>query len=435
MSRLSPDEPDESEPEHDEEDHDDENASHLDDPLYPPIKRLHEATAFVILHQKDPWEIARRLDPIANAIRESSQIPGLHQAKALQLALELGAPYWLSTKRLNDWIDLISPLVRVAMSSVRDDALSTRFFQAFGIFQSFAATQEKAETTLLQALEFAKDARREDLQLMVRATKLNMNAFRVPLEDIETEAQSILTEARRLKYSYVMGRVYLTLARTIAFCCQSDQRLFEYAQQAFILMRAENDMGLGWQALSMMIGQLQRQNDHSPKYRFQLLTQMGQLEECTIYPWFQATLYHLWSIFYFHQGDYEKARFYSLKAFAHCRAFELKSDKFYIRHQFAMIQSKRHRWKAAERHLRACAKHYKNTGSKNLAFNLDYIIAYMPLEQNDPARALSLLWALRRRVRHEIDNPVSQADLIYQISKDIKEAIRRLRIQRGMAAD
>jgi hypothetical protein len=261
-----------------------------------------------------------------------------------------------------------------------------------------------------------------------------MNVFRVTLEETQAEAQFILAEARRLQYTYVIGRVYLTLARAMAFHRHADQRVFEYAQQAFILMRAENDLGLGWQALSMMIGWLQRQNDYSPQYRHQLLTYMEQLEECTIYPWFQATLDHLWATFYFHRHTYEKARDYALKAFAHSRAFELKFDQMYIKHLLAMIQSKRHCWKLATLHLQACAKYYKDTGNKALAINLDHMVAYMPLEQNDPARALALLWALRRRIQHEIEDQFMRVHLANMVKEDIKEAVRRLRVQRDLAA-
>jgi hypothetical protein len=388
------------------------------------LHALHREISFLLLHQDEPEKIAERLDEMADIARAASQVAGPHQAKAIRLGLELRLEYWLARNKLDDWVDLIMPLLKTALE-IKDRELQSLIYRAWGIFLFYAQQHPGADNALEAALDYADEAGWDDLKLLARAERFNLNVLSLPLDEAQFQAEALIADARHLKYALVQGRAYYSLARAYQKA-SSPAEIFMYAQQALAIFIPEKAIALAGQCVAYMLGGLSYQPDHSPSYLSDLLAYLEALAQRSVDPLFQAMACYGQGCDFYYRQDYDRAREYIIGAWWNYRAIRFRSYLFVVRHMLGLVQMMRHQWPVAERHLRAAYAHYAETGDTMQAVHAQHALAYIPVEQGDLRRGLGALKAALR-VAEDLPPQPGREHLLKVIQDDCADVEKQLR--------
>jgi tetratricopeptide (TPR) repeat protein len=388
------------------------------------IMALDRETAFVILHQDEPDKIVERLDKIADVARAASQIEGNHQAKAIKLGLELRLHYWMAGNKMDEWVNLIMPLLETALN-IKDRELQSRIYHAWSLYLYIARDRPTAvDITLEAASDYAEESGRADLKLLARAERFNAGVLKMTLQEAQTEAQTVLVEAKQLKYDYVQGRAYLSLARA----CENrglHTDTFAYAQQALVFFAPLNVTGLAGECVNFMLGSLIYRADYSAVYRSRLLDYLERLSQRSANPLLQAALSYYQGVQNYHLENYDRARDCMLHARRKYTAAHYRPSVKRCAHMLGLIQTKRGQWKMAERHLNTAFVYYADAGEKTNAVQAQYALAFIPFEQSDWMRARPLL-QITLEMAQELPDEAARDRLMKLIQTDIEEVDRRI---------
>lgn len=427
MCPKSPDEPPDCEPPDDlglPEDYDPNRIPTQAELQHAALYALHREMSFVIVNRNDPERIADRLDVIASVARAASQIKGPHQAKAVRLGLALKLEYWLARDKVRDWIDLIAPLLSTSLE-IEDHELQSEVYFAWSIFHYISRDLPRAQKALDAMLDYAGDADREDLQLLARADRFNLDVLRMSFDQALAEAEAIMAEAHRLDYRYVEGRAYLSLAR-ICIKIERPKEIFAYAQQALVILNTFNATGLTGECICAMLGALSRGDNCTDHYRAQLLAYLEALAQKSVNPYFQASIFYNQAVRLYQYGEYDRAREFVLKAWLRYRIVNYEQCLTRALHMLGMIQAKRRRWCAAKRHLEAAYAQYVRTGEDVYAVHAKHALAYIPHEQGDSRGTLQELEEVVLPMAQALPDPATRDGLVALIEKDIRDIRQEL---------
>lgn len=353
------------------------------------MKALHNEVAFLILHRDNPQTILDRMERIIEVARAASQVKGPHQTKAIKLGLAIKSEYWMHYHNIRKWQALLLDLLSTARD-LEDYELQYEIYRVWGFYLYATHQQPGAAKALETALEYAADLKREDLQLLARVERFNLQIPDMKLEDAQIEASAILHEAHRLNAIYVQGRVYFSLARAFQYASQFDY-VFMYAQQALAIFLSAEIIGLAGEAVSKMLASGQVQNDHAMVYQLRLLALLEALAKRTPHPWFQVSAYHHWAAMLYHRQQYDAAREYILKAWAKMREIKYMDSQVRAKHLLAMIQAKRQRWGLARRYLQTCIEKYREANDHVQSIHAKHAIAFVFDEQGNYQKSLDVL--------------------------------------------
>jgi tetratricopeptide (TPR) repeat protein len=353
------------------------------------VYALDEWTAFLVLHHDTPAVIADRLTELADIVKAICAIDGDHRARAVRLGLELDHHYWWSQNKADEMPGLILFMLSTALD-IGDQRLLSRVYRMWSVYLYLAQDQPKSKKALDMALEYADDSGREDLALLARIERFNLEAALIELDEAEIRANELLVEARRLHYTYAQGRIYLSLARAYHRATVSHMT-FMYAQQALTIFVQESQPDLAGQAVDEMLGSLQQQRGSSPVFTSNLLAYLEHLLEACVNPWFQASTYYHQAVQSHIQKDYDRARAYVLKAWMHYRIIRQPESCISAVHMLGLIQTKRQRWNIAARHLKTAADFYQKMNNAVMSVHIHHALAYIPFEQGDFRRAVDQL--------------------------------------------
>ncbi|HVO72323.1 MAG TPA: hypothetical protein VMT24_19880 [Aggregatilineaceae bacterium] len=387
------------------------------------IQALHRETSFVVLNRDTPQAIVNRLGEITEVVLAASQVPGEHRAKAVRLGLALELDYWLARGNLDDWPDLIVPLLKASLE-IGDHELQSRIYRAWSIYLFVSRDRRKAAQALVAALDYASDARRDDLKLLIRAERLNLKVPEMSLDEARDEANALLAEARRLSYAYIQGRAYFSLARAYQFAALPKET-FQYAQQALMVFVQWDVIGLAGECIGAMLNSLYYRDARLDVYASRLRAYLETLGQSSASPFFQAVACYNQGFSLYHRADYDQSRAYVLKAWVRYRALRYRESLERVKHMLGLVQIKRHRWGIAERHLRAALAYYEQAGQAVYAAHARHALAFIPYEQGDFARALGALEAVLVHAR-SLPERAAREWLVQLVASDIEDARQKL---------
>jgi hypothetical protein len=387
------------------------------------VQALHRETAFVVVNRDTPQAIVDRLDTIAGIVLAASQVKGEHQAKAIRLGLALELEYWLARDKLDDWLNLIVPLLKTSLE-IGSHELQSRIYRAWSIYLAVSRDRARAAQALVAALDYAGDAGREDLKLLIRAERFNLSVLEMSLDAAWAEAETLLAGARRLNYMYIQGRVYFSLARAYQMAALPKEA-FQYAQQALVVFLQWDVVGLAGECIGTMLNSLYHQDARLDLYASRLLEYLDMLNRSSASPFFQAVAHYNQGVKLYHRSEYDRAREYVLRAWLKYRALKYRESIERVRHMLGLIQIKRHRWNLAERHLNAVCAYYEQAGQSTYAVHAQHALAFIPYEQGDFPRALDALEAVLVRAQ-ALPEKAARDWLIRLIAADIEDVRQKL---------
>ncbi len=361
------------------------------------VRALDDLTAMFILNHDNEQVIAERLDEIASILLAASQVPGSHQSKAIKLGVYRGPHFWEAQNKLDSYLQLIMPLLKTALE-IGDPELQAEVYRAWGVclhLTNSPQNRAQSKAALKIALEYAASSHDENLRLLAHVERFNNQVENAQLLNPQLEAQALLAEARRLKNSYLEGRVYLTLA--IYYHKQLDyQQTFLYAQQSAIIMWFEKDYRMLGAAINYILSAVHPQNMHQAYFQ-ELLNALEKISTYTIAPWIKATLYHDKAVQHYQRGNYDEARRSLLQSRLCFREQRFQSNLAVSSHMLGLIQTKRHRWLLAEHHLRSATNRYQHTKAEQIhLIHVLHALAFVPYEKGDYEKALVQLQATKQ---------------------------------------
>ncbi len=392
--------------------------------------RLDWETAFMILNRDEPDLIVERLDELAAMVRAaiSVQGPGMNDPerlpslkKAVRLGLELKLKYWLRANKFEDWIDLIGPLLTTA---IQIKEFQPAVFLHWSIYHYTDGELARAQKALAVSREFAAESGREDLALLAQSYQFNFDAPQMNLDNVEKQAEELISKARRLGYGFVRGQVYVSLARAYADQLRNSRKAFEYAQQALAILIHDDSVEMAGEALTLMLGMTGIKNNYSSVYRDRLRSYFEWIIEKSVNPIFQAAAYFFQGRDqYFYQGQFDEAMLPLLYAWRKYRQAHMPDNVARTLHMLGLVQTKRHHWPAAEFYICEALKRYRTMGHKSYEIHALHAHAFIPYEYQNWFRALSRLEvALAMALEHP--DAVSQA-VIDEIKADIEDVKRK----------
>ncbi len=389
------------------------------------LNALDRETAFVVYYHDQPRVIANRLEELAEVARAAASIKGDHQPKAIRLGLALQVEYWWSRNKLTRWKDLVSPMLIQALD-LHDSELESEIYRAWATYLYITAETdvEAARNAISAAEDYASDSGREDLQLLMRAERFNIDVLDITLDQACAQAADILAGARRMRFDYVRGRVYRSLARAYAKAGLPVD-VFNYAQQALAVFSLEQDYSAMAACISMMFNSLYRNRPASDSYANQLLAYLDSLALRSVSPQVPAGFYYAHALRCFRRDEYDSAREFMLKAWLHYRVMRFRLSLMRVEHMLGLIQTKRHHWWAAERYLTACRDFYERIGDPAHAIHARHGLAFIPFEQGDYPRALAALEDVLHHAQR-LEETESRVRLVKLITDDINEVKRRI---------
>lgn len=403
-------------------DYEDRHIPHLHALRHAAVEALDREMAFMILHRDQPQKIVERLDKLADVARAACQVQGPHQAKAVRLGLELQLGYWLAANKVDDWFHLIMPMLDAAVKMEEPD-LQSRVYHMFSIFLYVCREKPGALQIMLDnAMEYAVEAGRDDLRLLIRAESFNARAYSLNVEEARSEADAICMEARRLTYRYAEAMAYVALARNLS-ARHVYAELFAYAQQAFILFASINVMGQAGAAVMLMLPSVVQIG--TSVYYARLMSYLDNLSRQTAIPFLQANTAFFQARSHYERHDYDQARRSIFDAWRWYHAAHHRPGLKRCTHMLGLIQTRRGRWAMAERHLLAAYQYYARVGEKTYAADACYALAFVPYKQGDLPRARPLLVEAQAIARQLPEAPVRDR-LISTIQVDIDDIDRRL---------
>ncbi|NLF78402.1 MAG: hypothetical protein GX573_22140 [Chloroflexi bacterium] len=406
------------------DDFDPNNIPSADDMQEAAMRALREIIAFMMLHRDEPEIVVREMERIVPILKAAIEVDGPHQPKAITIGLELNLDYWWRRNRLHEWIAVLMPLLSHALNLGRADFLTT-IYRAWALCLHLMGKTGAAARALEAAADYAQDAERADLALLVRAEIFNFQVWEMSLNKAQAEARMLLDEARRLDFPYVQGRTYLSMARIYQRHGADPERIFIHAQQAFLFLNQANVPGLAAEAVNAMIGALQLTGQHPGGYVAQLFETLESLIRRTANPWPQGALYHVQSVAHYHRGQLDEARRTALLSYQLFRELSYSHGRTRATHQLGLIQTRRHCWNLAELHLKGVLRTYQALHEDTMAVNARHALAFIAVEQGDDPRALVLLQAALDAARALSPGP-ERDRLIELIQPDIDEVRKRL---------
>jgi len=387
------------------------------------VQSLHRETSFVVVNRDTPQAIVDRLDTIAEVVLAASQVKGEHQAKAVRLGLALELEFWLARDRLDDWPNLIVPLLKTSLE-IGDRELQSRIYRAWSMYLFVSQDRTRAAQALVAALDYAGDAGREDLKLLIRAERFNLRVLEMSLDEAWAEAETLLAAARRLNYAYIQGRVYFSLARAYQIAALP-RETFHYAQQALVIFLQWDVIGLAGECVGAMLNSLYHQDAHLDHYASRLLSTLETLGRSSASPFFQAVACYNQGLRLYHRADYERAREQVLRAWLIYRTLKYRESIERVKHMLGLIQIKRHRWITAERHLRAACAYYERAGQAAYTVHAYHALAFIWYEQDDFPHALTALEGVLVQAQ-ALPEKAAREWLVRLVSADIDDVRRRL---------
>ncbi len=387
------------------------------------LKAMHEVRAFLLMHRDDPLSVAEHLEWLSGLVQAAVTVKGRHRAKAVGLGLALTREYWIKANMLGQWQGFLLNLLSCTRD-IGDPILEAEIYRAWGICLQVQGGQPKAERALESALEIASETLRPDIALLARLELFNARALRMLEGPARAEADEILAAARRMNYTYLIGRVHLSLARMYAAWLNHAQA-FHHVQQAFVIFVQQGYLDIAGQALVMMLGSLQAGFVGSERYRQQLLTFLEShpiyLNDLTVHSMF----YRNQAVYWYRREEYETARHYCVHAYRLARAAFYPPNREYSRHMLGLIHLKRHKWSAARYYLSTAAEHFRALELMASMISAKHALSYIPFEQQDYATALVQLSELLDEAEHVLDAEAF-SNIRPDIEEDIEEARRRL---------
>lgn len=362
------------------------------------VRRLDDEISFVMLHKDEPHEIAARLEKIAEVARIAAVMKGDHQVRGIRLGLALELKYWLMRDQVAQWPGLIFPLLKATLE-IGDTRLQAEVYYTWSIYLHYVHEQkldfdlekDPASQSLLAALSYAEASGRADLHLLARVERFNVKLARMTVDDAWTEADDLIAQARAMNYTYIVPRVYFSMAARLLYEKGQFKTLYACAQQAMVYAAALNLNNLAGRAISMMLNGLHPEDGHSNTYRRQLVNFLARLEQYSNNPKFQAMVYHQLARQCYYDGEYNQARVYILKAAALYRSFHYRAERDRIRHTLGLIQIGRRAFRVAERHLSAARKSYETRGRRFWMVIAQYGLAEVSAEEGQIELALQRL--------------------------------------------
>lgn len=369
--------------------HDSRHIPRLSDLQRAAAQAVAEETAFLILHQDDPKVVAGRLESVVERVLAAIQVKGPHQHKAVRLGLALGLKYWMAYRKVHDWINLIVPLLGIALE-LDDRELQSGAYRALGIYSHMLRRNPQARVALEKALRYAEQAGREDVRLLMQAEYLHIQAAQKRLDEVEAEAGAILDKAWRLKFVYVQGRTCLTLS-TAYEQASLYRPAFAYAQQALACFAEIDSNGLAIEAASAMLGSLSIYSRGSSVYKGRLFDYLDTLIGRSGNPWYQAYVYHLQAMHSYHAGDHDLGRQCAVRAWGLYHSLGDRPNALSVRHMLGLIQTRRHAWDWAQVHLSGVYRQHCQVNNRLGAAHVYHALAFIPVEQQQTERALTML--------------------------------------------
>jgi len=393
------------------------------------IQALHRETAFVILNRDEPHAIAQRLEEIASVVLAACEVRGPHLPKAIRLGLALRPDYWVARGQMDRWLKLLTALLIKAIAT-GDSQLQSEVYSAWSTYLYLTNNHAKARQALEAALEYASDARRNDLALMMRAERFNVDADSMSLPEAHAAAQSILADARQQQFHYVLARVTYTLARVYVLA-ELYRAAFMYAQQSLIYARHIHDETMAGDCILFMVSCLQRSGSRAVACTSLLLRELAVLARQSTSPHVHAGLCYGQALRLYDAGQLDEARRCALCAWAIFRGLKRRRGATACRHLLGLIQARARRWRAAERHLRAAQAGHLALSDYVLATTARQELAGVFLQEGDLQRALAELLAVREQVlalttleaRHKHLAEVDAA--IAEVRRSLRDRLKR----------
>jgi hypothetical protein len=389
------------------------------------VEALDREIAFFMLNLEEPDEIVGRLDKMAAVVLAACNVEGEHQAKAIKLGLELRQRYWLAANKMDDWVNLIMPMLKTALE-IKDRELQSRLYHTWSVYLYVARDRPSAVHNALEsASDYAEDSGRADLKLLVHVERLKADVLKMSLADIQAEADAIMAEAKQMKYDYVQARAYLLLGRAFSSKGLYNES-FSYAQQALILFTSMHVMALAGEGVILMLGSLNYQSGFSSTYRTRLLDYLETLSRSTANnPILAAAQAYFQGVEYYHLEQYDRSREAILRARQRYATAHYRPSLKRCAHMLGLIETKRRRWALAEWHLTTAYAYYTNAGETTYAAQTEYALASIPFERQDWVAARSAL-AAARATAEQLPEGDARDRLIDLIDVDIADVERHL---------
>lgn len=392
------------------------------------IKSLHRETSFVIMNKDNPAAICARLDELASIVIAALEVEGPHRKKAVRLGLALDREYWIVCDKLDDWNNLLHPLLRAA--------LYLREFQSevYRIWSQYRYVNWQfpgALSAIDASITFAEESGREDLQLLARSDRFNFGLYGLTLEEAEEQAAQLIEDARRLDYRFVWGRAYYTLAR--AYDRNSlTEKWFECTQQALAIL-APTEMELVAESVVMMLAILNRNSSRLPKYQAQLRQYLATTAEGALSPAVEAGLHYIQGLDHFHHEDYENAFNELLIALQKYQKGRFQYSIYRVRHMLGIVETKRRHWEIAEEYLRSAYRGYMRLGDDAYALHALHAAAFIPFEQKNYALTIQKLIMLRSKASR-LRELQARNQLVQRFENDLIEVRQHLlEYEQGLA--
>ncbi|WP_119072808.1 hypothetical protein [Aggregatilinea lenta] len=390
-------------------------------------RTLEQWTSFIMTNKSSPKVIAEKLDVIVDGTWAALNVTGPHVPKAIKLGLELEMRYWVYDNRLEDWHKFMMEMMRAA-TEVNDAALKSEIYRAWSTYHFVTRQKGPARVAMEKAIEYAEESQHESQRLLARAESFNLGIREMPLKNAQVEAQALIAEAERIRFPYVKGRAYLTLALRYQML-SVPQQAFSAAQQALVCFTTPDITGMQAYAVTLMLGNIQFNNTHSRTYRQKLLGYLTTLAQHDINPQFRAAVAHLQASEAHYQGRYADARCHALEAWCNYRHLGDDLSCHDMQHMLGMIETK-DRPARATRHLDAARAYFEDKGETVRQIHVQHARAWVPYTHGDPATALTLIDEALALV-DSLQEQASQGTLRDLLVEDREKIVQALRAPTG----
>ncbi|MCD4684726.1 MAG: tetratricopeptide repeat protein [Anaerolineae bacterium] len=423
-------------------DFDDQNGLPLDPNLIPngddlaeaALHALHREVSFVLYYKDQPQVIAERLGQIDEMVCAALTVKGssnAHLLKAIQFALALDWPYWMASRRFAAWQNIILMMIST-VRELRDQQLQSRIFRAWGTYLLLSRKYDGARIALDGAIKDLDDLEQDDLKLLMRTERFNIDVAREPLAAMQAQVPELLAEADRLQFRYIKGRVYYALAKAYRRAGQY-KTAFMYAQQALLFFLAEAEQGLAAQSLIAMVAILVLDQSDLNDYELHVLAYTESLMQQNVNPWIRAQIYHSYAAHSFAQGHYPQARGYCVRAWWEYYVIGDKDGCARMYHLLGMVYSKLGRARLARYYLTTARTLYDQLDNDYHFISAWHALGYMLYEQEKLEEALSELRHARNLALTRLTDPNVRQRIVESIEEDIATVEKALRISTNAA--
>lgn len=384
------------------------------------LEALHREVSFVLLHGDDPQAIVARLSRMDDMVRAALTVRGTytaHLTEAIRFALALDWPIWMASRQFQAWQNTIL-LMLSTVRDLGDQQLQSRIFRAWGIFLLLSRKHDGARIALDGAIKDLEGLDRDDLQLLMRAERFNLDAEYETPDTLQAQSAELLAAADRLNFRYIKGRVYFSLARA----CGRTRDLrsaFMYAQQALVYFLSEADSGLAMQSLGTMIMVCQRLWATRGDLILRLLVFTERVVKHDQNSWYWSRIYHEYSVQYFHRAQYDQAITYALRAQEKYAALEDTLGIAWMQHQMGLIRTRQEAWQLAENHFARAADLYSQVDDHHALASVNHARGWNLYKQGRFQEALASLEETLAFARSHASDNTQWQHFIEILSEDI----------------